>query len=664
MNGVEGRRRVVIEEVKPKVDCGRFPIKRTLGDKVVVEANVFADGHDTVACALLYRRESETLWHEVPMQPLGNDRWRAQFSVTELGRYFYTIEGWMESFQTWRKDLIKRLQAGQDVRVDLLIGAKLAEAAAGRASGTDAKRLSDWGRALRKEENRNPTLQQEVVLDEELAALAARYPDRSLSTRYQELPVTVDRVRARFGAWYEAFPRSWAPEAGRHGTFRDLEGRLDYIAGMGFDVLYLPPIHPIGRQFRKGKNNVTDSGSDDVGSPWAIGSDEGGHKSIHPDLGTLEDFRKLVRRAGEHGLEIALDVAYQCSPDHPYVREHPEWFRHRPDGTIQYAENPPKKYQDIYPLDFETPQWPGLWQELKSVVLFWMDQGVRIFRVDNPHTKPLPFWEWLIREVKDRNPEVIFLAEAFTRPKIMYGLAKVGFTQSYTYFTWRNTKSELTEYFTELTQSEVREFFRPNLWLNTPDILPEHLQHGGRPAFITRLVLAGSLGASYGLYGPAFELCDNQPREAGSEEYLNSEKYEIKHRDLNAPGSLKELIKRLNLARRDNPALQSDWSLRFHSVDNDMLLCYSKSSDDLSNVILVVVNLDFNYTQSGWVELDLAALGLDPDRPFQADDLMGTGRYLWQGPRNYIELNPHILPAHLFRIRRRVHMEKDFDYYL
>jgi len=663
MDGVEGRRRVVIEEVKPKVDCGRLPIKRILGDRVVVEADVFADGHDTVACALLYRREGETLWQEVPMQPLGNDRWRAQFPVTELGRYFYTIEGWMESFQTWRNDLLKRLQAGQDVCVDLLVGVKLVEAAAGRASGVDAERLNDWGRALRQEANRKPAPRQEVALDEELATLAARYPDRGLAARYQELPVIVERSQARFSAWYEVFPRSCAPEPGRHGTFLDLEGRLESIAAMGFDVLYLPPIHPIGRQFRKGKNNVTNSGSDDVGSPWAIGSDEGGHKSIHPQLGTLEDFRNLVRRAKEHGLEIALDIAYQCSSDHPYVREHPEWFRHRPDGTIQYAENPPKKYQDIYPLDFETEQWSELWQELKSVVLFWMDQGVRIFRVDNPHTKPFGFWEWLIREVRDQYPEVIFLAEAFTRPKVMYRLAKVGFSQSYTYFTWRTTKAELTEYFTELTQSDAREFFRPNLWPNTPDILPEYLQYGGRPAFITRLALAGTLGANYGIFGPAFELCENQPREPGSEEYLNSEKYEIKHRDLNAPGSLKELIGRLNRARRDNPALQSDWGLRFHSVDNDMLLCYSKSTDDLSNVILVVVSLDFNYTQSGWVQLDLAALGLDPDRPFQVHDLLGSGRYLWQGPRNYIELNPHVLPAHVFRIRRRIHTERDFDYY-
>ncbi|OFW26834.1 MAG: alpha-1,4-glucan--maltose-1-phosphate maltosyltransferase [Acidobacteria bacterium RIFCSPLOWO2_02_FULL_59_13] len=652
MNGGEGRKRVVIEKVQPEVNGGRFPIKRTVGEKVLVEANVFADGHDTVACALLHRRENETVWQEELMQPLGNDRWRAQFTVTELGRYFYSIEGWMDPFQTWRKDLLKRLQAEQDVRVDLLVGAELIEAAAGRASGADAKRLSDWEKALRKEGNRNPAPHQKVALDEELAALAARYPDRCCATRYQELPVTVDRVRARFGSWYEVFPRSCAPEPGRHGTFRDLEGRLESIAAMGFDVLYLPPIHPIGRQFRKGKNNVTDPSSDDVGSPWAIGSGEGGYKSIHPDLGTLENFRNLVRRAKQHGLEIALDIAYQCSPDHPYVKDHPEWFRHRPDGTIQYAENPPKKYQDIYPLDFETEQWSELWQEMKSVVLFWMDQGVRIFRVDNPHTKPFGFWEWLIREVRDQDPEVIFLAEAFTRPKVMYRLAKAGFTQSYTYFTWRNTKSELTEYFTELTQSEVREFFRPNLWPNTPDILPEYLQHGGRPAFITRLALAGTLGANYGLYGPAFELCENQPKEPGSEEYLNSEKYEIKHRDLNASGSLKELIGRLNRARRDNPALQSDWSLRFHSVDNDMLLCYSKSTDDLSNVILAVVSLDFNYTQSGWVQLDLAALGLEPDHPFQVHDLLGDGRYLWQGPRNYVELNPHILPAHLFRIRR------------
>jgi len=433
---------------------------------------------------------------------------------------------------------------------------------------------------------------------------------------------------------------------------------------MGFDVLYFPPIHPIGHTHRKGKNGVPSETPTDPGSPWGIGSQEGGHKAIHPQLGTLNDFRRFLDKAKEHGLEVALDVAFHCSPDHPYVKEHREWFKIRPDGTVQYAENPPKKYQDIYPLDFETEQWQELWEELKRVVLFWIDQGVRIFRVDNPHTKPFPFWEWLIQEVKQDHPDVIFLSEAFTRPKVMYRLTKLGFTQSYTYFAWRNTKAELIQYFTEMTQTEVREYFRPNLWPNTPDILTEQLQHGGRPAFMARLVLAATLGASYGIYGPAFELCENRPREAGSEEYLDSEKYEIKHWDIDRADSLKEFIGRVNRIRRENPALHNDWSLRFHKLDNDQLFCYSKSTPDVSNVILVVVNLSHYHTHSGWVELDLDTLGLDPERPFQVQDLLTNAYYLWQGSRNYVKVNPHSVPAHILLVRRRPRTEKDFDYYM
>jgi starch synthase (maltosyl-transferring) len=473
----------------------------------------------------------------------------------------------------------------------------------------------------------------------------------------------VDRPKAEFSAWYEIFPRSCSPVEGTHGTLRDCANRLPYVASMGFDVLYLPPIHPIGEKFRQGKNNVVNAEPTDVGSPWAIGAATGGHKSIHPDLGTIEDFDHLVEAAKEFGIEVALDIAFQCAPDHPYVREHPEWFRKRPDGTVQYAENPPKKYQDIYPFDFECEDWQGLWQELKSVFLFWVEHGVKIFRVDNPHTKPLPFWEWVIREIKREHPDVIFLAEAFTRPKVMKRLAKAGFSQSYTYFTWRNTKQELTEYFKELTEGNASEYFRPNLWPNTPDILPEGLQVGGRGAFMFRFVLASTLGANYGIYGPAFELCENTPREPGSEEYLHSEKYELKHRDLNWEWSLKEFIARVNSIRKANPALHSNRRLTFHETDNPLVICYSKTTEDFANVILVAVNLDPFHKQSGWVTLSLDSLGIESDQVFQAHDLITGSRFVWQGPRNYLELMPVTSPAHVMLLRKRVRTEQDFDYY-
>jgi starch synthase (maltosyl-transferring) len=658
-----GQRRVVIERVSPEIGCGRFPIKRVVGETVAVEADVFADGHDQVACELLYLREGEKEWQSSPMTALGNDRWRGEFPVPNAGRYEYTIEGWVDHFQTWRNGLSKRVAAGQDVHVDLLIGAELIEGAAGRAKGEDAGLLRHWARRIR--EVRDKQSATSFALEEDLFRAMHRYPERQFASRYEKpLAVVVDREKAGFSAWYEVFPRSCSPEAGRHGTFRDCEAWLPYIASMGFDVVYLPPVHPIGRAFRKGKNNSMVAEPDDVGSPWAIGSEEGGHTAVHPQLGTLEDFRHFVSEAAQRGLEVALDIAFQCTPDHPYVKHHPEWFRKRPDGTIQYAENPPKKYQDIYPLDFESRDWRALWSELKNVFQFWIDQGVRIFRVDNPHTKPFAFWEWVIGEIKKEHGDVLFLAEAFTRPHVMYRLAKLGFSQSYTYFTWRNTKQELTVYFTELTQTEVRDYFRPNLWPNTPDILPEFLQVGGRPAFMIRLILAVTLGASYGIYGPAFELCENTPAQPGSEEYLNSEKYELKHRDLHAAWSLQDLISRINGIRKKNAALQSNRNLRFHTTDNPMLICYSKTTDDLSNVIVVIVNLDSFHRQTGWVDLDLTALGLEADHAFQVHDLLGQGRYLWQGSRNYVELAPESLPAHILQVRRWVRTERDFDYYL
>ncbi|MFB6286634.1 MAG: maltotransferase domain-containing protein [Candidatus Bipolaricaulia bacterium] len=658
------RRRVAIEGVHPEINGGRFPIKRTVGERVVVEADVFADGHDVLAGVLLYRPAGQSDWHRSTLQPLGNDRWRGEFRVAELGPYVYTLEAWVDRFATWQRDLAKKADADQDVRVDLLVGAQLVETAAGRADGGDQRSLTDWATKLRDDAT-SPAERVAAALDDELHALMSRCAGPTAATRYpRELTVVVDRERARFSAWYEMFPRSCASEPGQHGTFADCEARLPYIAEMGFDVLYLPPIHPIGTTHRKGPNNAPEAGPSDPGSPWAIGSSEGGHKAVHPDLGTVEDFRRFVDRANDYGLEVALDVAFQCSPDHPWVSEHPEWFCTRPDGTIQHAENPPKKYEDIYPLNFETEDWANLWRELKRVFEFWIEQGIKIFRVDNPHTKPFPFWEWLIDELKSDHPDLILLAEAFTRPKVMYRLAKLGFTQSYTYFAWRNTREELERYFHELTQTEVREFFRPNLWPNTPDILTEYLQNGGRPAFVARLVLAATLGASYGIYGPPFELGENVPREPGSEEYRHSEKYEIRDWDLDAPHSLRPLIARINEIRRANAALQSNHSLRFHPVDNDQLVCYSKQSDDGANTIIVAVNLDPHHTQAGMVDLSLDELGIDGEEPYQVHDLLGEARYTWQGSPNYVELDPNVVPAHVFRVRHRARSEADFEYYV
>jgi starch synthase (maltosyl-transferring) len=669
MGDEAGRQRVVIEGVAPEIDGGRFAVKRTVGERVVVEADVFTDGHDAIACRLLWRPEAAAAWRELAMEPLGNDRFRAAFTAGELGRWLYTIVAWIDPFQTWRRDLKKRVDAGQDVAVDLRVGAGLVRAAGERALARgrkgDARVLAALAADLEKGKDPAPRLR--LALDEELGHLMDRYADRGHATALgRELAVVVERERARFSSWYEMFPRSAAP-AGGHGTLRDCAALLPYVAGMGFDVLYLPPIHPIGRIFRKGKNNAPEAGPDDVGSPWAIGSAEGGHKAIHPLLGTAADFRHLVAAAAELEIEIALDLAYQCSPDHPYVREHPEWFRKRPDGTIQYAENPPKKYQDIYPFDFECASWRELWAELKSIVDHWIGEGVRIFRVDNPHTKPFPFWEWLLGEVEREHPEVIFLAEAFTRPKLVYRLAKLGFTQSYNYFPWRNTKWELAQYFTELTQTPVCEFFRPNLWPNTPDILTERLQFGGRAVFVQRLILAATLGASYGLYGPPFELMEHEPRERGSEEYLDSEKYELRRWERDSPRSLREMIALVNRIRRDNPALQSDGTLRFHPTDNDQVLCYSKTAEDPAlgaNLIVVAVNLDPHHVQSAWIDLALPALGLDRDQPFQVHDLLTGARYLWHGSRNFVQLDPAQVPAHLLRVRRRVRSERDFDYFM
>ncbi len=663
LNETDGRRRVLIEGITPQVDGGRFPAKRTVGDQVRVEADIFTDGHDAIGASLLVRREGAAAWTEIAMQPLVNDRWTAAFRVAELGRYLYKVQGWVDHFETWRRDLLKRIDANSDATVDYLIGADLIDEAAKRAQGAGAKVLTTAAKALRT--SKDTAALRKVAADETLHALALKHPDKRFASESErELAIVVDPVRARFSSWYEFFPRSTANEPGKHGTFADCEKRLPYIAEMGFNVVYLPPIHPIGRTFRKGKNNNPVAEPGDCGSPWAIGAEEGGHKSILAELGTVDDFKHFIAAAKKHDLSVALDIAFQAAPDHPYVKDHANWFKQRPDGTIQYAENPPKKYQDIYPFDFESEDWPGMWEELKSVFLYWIGVGVTIFRVDNPHTKAFPFWEWCIGEIKRDHPEVFFLAEAFTRPKIMYRLAKLGFGQSYTYFPWRNGKRELTEYLTELTQTPVREFFRPNQWPNTPDILTEFLQMGGRPAFASRLMLAATLGANYGIYGPAFELEENVPVRRGSEEYLNSEKYEIRHWDLERPDSLRPLIARVNAIRNTNAALQNDISLRFHAIDNEELIAYSKESDDRGNLILTVVNLDPRHTQMGFVTLPLWELGIPEDCAYEAEDLLSGERYLWNGPRNYIELNPAQRAGHILKIHRRLKVETDFEYFL
>jgi starch synthase (maltosyl-transferring) len=646
-------RRVVVEHIYPEVDAGRFPIKRTTGETVVVNADVHADGHDMVAAALLHRRSGEADWTETRMTASGNDRWTAAFTVGTLGRYEYTVEGWIDRFGTWRHELSKKFGAGQDVTSELREGAQLVAGAHAGGAGADTEGAGVITESAAVLADTSVPAEQKVttVLDADLQRAMTARADRSRATRYERvLEVLVEPVRARYGAWYEMFPRSAGSDPTRSATFDEAAQRLSYIAGMGFDVLYLPPIHPIGKSFRKGPNNSLEAGPDDPGSPWAIGGEAGGHTAVEPGLGTLADFDRFVEAARAQGLEIALDLAYQASPDHPYVQAHPEWFRRRPDGSIKYAENPPKKYQDIYPINFESDAWQALWHELKGVIAFWIGHGVTIFRVDNPHTKPFRFWEWALGEIKREHPETIFLSEAFTRPKVMKFLAKAGFSQSYTYFTWRNTSAELTEYFTELTQTDLREYMRPNLFANTPDILHEYLQHGGRPAFQIRLVLAATLGASYGIYS-GYELAEHVPVKPGSEEYLDSEKYQVRVRNFDDPNSLAELVARVNGVRREHPALQRDWGLRFHPTDNPQLIAYSKRSVDGTDLVLTIVNLDPANMHHGFVQLPLADWGVGPQSTIEITDLLSLERYFWRGEWNYVRLDPVARPAHILAVQ-------------
>jgi starch synthase (maltosyl-transferring) len=571
------------------------------------------------------------------------------------------VRGHVCVFSSWCHDLKKRVDAGRDGAVDLQIGSSLVKEAAGRAKGKAKEQLTAWAADLIKPDRAAAV---KLALSKGLYTLMDEHLDLDKSVLYpKELKVNVERVRAGFSSWYEFFPRSWGTKPGVHGTFKEAARILPEISRMGFDIVYLPPIHPIGMAFRKGKNNNTSCVAGDPGSPWAVGSKDGGHKAVNPQLGTLQDFRDFIMKAKENNLEVALDIAFQCSPDHPYLKEHPSWFKWRPDGTVQYAENPPKKYEDIVPFNFETEDRVALWEELKSVFMFWAEQGVRVFRVDNPHTKPFLFWDWAIAEVRKVYPDVIFLSEAFTRPNIMYRLAKGGFTQSYTYFTWRNTKKEFDEYLTELTQTEVAEFFKPNFWPNTPDILADHLQRAGRSSFVMRAILASTLSSNFGIYGPAFELCVNEPF-PGKEEYVDSEKYEVKAWDWDKPGNIKDVLTKLNKIRRDNPALQMTRNIRFCKVNNEQIMAYYKATADYSNIIIVVVNLDPHHKHSGMVELPLHELGIDQAQPYAAEDLLTGEKFIWSGEKNFVELDPAKGGAHIIRVTRALHREQDFDYFL
>ncbi len=653
--------RVIIESISPNFDRGRYPAKRAQGEWMDVRAVIICDGHEKLKGDVLYRHESEKDWHRAPLTLEGNDIWHGRFPVDRLGFYYYTVEASIDRFAGWRDGLLKKIEACEHGWADFEAGFRLIEELIGKLT-FDHDRPYVWGKlnflrqvagSLMSGSYDEAAFHQvrDTLYDGHLEYLLHWIWDDPSTTRYKKgLPLQVDTKHANFSAWYEFFPRSKWTNMAWEGSFRDCHRRLEYIADLGFDIVYFPPIHPIGWTYRKGKNNALHASHDDVGSPWAIGSHEGGHKSINPRLGNFDDFANVVNHANYLGMKIALDIAFQCSPDHPYVHENPQWFKKRADGSIQYAENPPKKYQDIVPFDFECEDWKNLWLELKSIFDFWIEKGVRVFRVDNPHTKSLPFWEWALCSIRREHPDVIFLAEAFTRPHIMAHLAKIGFNQSYTYFTWRDTKEDLIQYMTELTKTDWLDFFRPNFWPNTPDILSDPLQRGGRAASMQRVILASMLSSNYGIYGPAYELLETRARPPENVEYIDSEKYDIREWDISKPYSIAPLIKKLNTIRRENSALQTNHTIKFHDIGNEQLIAFTKQTDDRSNLILIVVNLDYYQTQSGMLDLDLEVLGLDPEKPYELTDLLSGTSYTWNGWRNFVKLNPHAMPAHVFRI--------------
>ncbi|WP_396151177.1 alpha-1,4-glucan--maltose-1-phosphate maltosyltransferase [Flavobacterium sp.] len=644
---MQNQTRIIIESVKPQLDGGSFYIKRIVNQKVIVSAHVFADGHDVVECCVKFKHEKDKKWSEVRMIPTENDEWEAEFTVEKQGYYSYFIEGWVDYALNWQHGTERKINDNQHVKSELLEGAEYCQAILKEVTKEEKAYLNSAIKAFQDAKLYDSAIA--IALSDELHQIFKKYPTRTLANSSAELKVYVDRKKALFSTWYEFFPRSASETPGKHGTFKDCERLLPRVGEMGFDTLYFPPIHPIGEVNRKGKNNATTAEKGDVGSPWGIGSKHGGHKSTHPELGTIDDFKSLVKKAQSMGIEVAMDYALQAAPDHPYVKDFPQWFKWRPDGTVQYAENPPKKYQDIQPIYFESGDWKNLWKELLDVALFWVEEcGIRVFRVDNPHTKPFYFWGWLIGEIKKKHPDVLFLSEAFTRPKIMNELAKQGFTQSYTYFTWRNTKAELIEYVTELTQTEQKEFFRPNFWPNTPDILPFALQTGNESVYLQKYFLAATLSSSVGIYGPAYEYLVHQPMAKGKEEYLNSEKYEVYHWDWEAKNKLTTLITRINHIRKQLESLQQTNNIVFCKTDNEQLIAYYKFNDAKTDHTLMVCSLNAQNPLQAVVRLPLEEIG---NQPVKVTDLITGNSYVWDREWNFVELHP-ALPFHLFKIER------------
>ena len=647
-----GRNRVIIDTLSPALKAEKHPLKRVIGDAQEFRVHAFTDSHDIITVDFCHRRKGAKEWIKNSMHDAGNDEWTYNLQPWEIGLYEYCVIASIDHFGSWRHGFARKLEDGQSADVELTIGGDIVLEAAKRAKGDGKVRLKEFGNTL-KDSDRIDRERIDAAHNEELRALVARCFDAKLATQSPLHLLMVERKLAAFSTWYEYFPRSCGPDAKTHGTFEDAKSRLVEIDRMGFNIVYFPPIHPIGQAFRKGKNNTLTPSDTDVGSPWAIGAQSGGHKDILAELGNLDDFKSFIAAAADYEIEVAMDIAFQCSPEHPWVKQHSQWFKWRPDGTCQYAENPPKKYQDIVPINFESDDWENLWKELKSVFDYWIEAGVKVFRVDNPHTKSFPFWNWCILEIKTAHPEVIFLAEAFTRPKRKYDLAKAGFTHGYTYFTWRNTPSEMREYLTELTTSETKDYFWPNFWPNTPDILHDDLQVNSRAAYLGRYVLAATLSSNIGIYGPAYELMDFEPY-PGKEEYNHSEKYELKQWDWDQQGNLKGEIARINAIRNHHPALQRTFNLFFADSDNPHFLCYLKQNWDCSDQILVVVNMDWEHTQSGFINLPLDQLGLGEYDGFTVRDLYDPyeAEYTWQGSRNFIKINPHVRPAHIFKIRK------------
>ncbi len=641
--------RVIIENVSPEIDNGKFYIKRVAGEKVMVKADIFGDGHDAIRASILHKRTGDLKWAETFMRHETNDVWKGTFRVAQEGFYEYKIEGWVDQILNWYQGFKKKQAAGQDMKVELLIGANFLEEAANNYPNTIAEQLLQYTQLFRDQSNYEQAVQ--AVLADDFEQLVELYPLKRYVTTYaKNLRVRVGRPKELFSAWYEFFPRSTAAEVGKHGTFKDAERLIPRVAELGFDVIYFPPIHPIGKVNRKGKNNAVQAAPNEPGSCWAIGSEEGGHKAIHSALGTLDDFKHFIKEAEKYNIEVAMDIAFQAAPDHPWIKAHPEWFVWRPDGTIAYAENPPKKYQDIVPINFETSDWKNLWEELKSVFTYWLEQGVKIFRVDNPHTKSFRFWEWCTQAIQKDYPDAIFLSESFTRPKVMAQLAKGGYTQSYTYFTWRNTRREMEEYLTELTTTALREYFRPNFWPNTPDILAYEMMNANSNQFVKRFLLAATLSSNYGMYGPAYEFMDNTPMGNGKEEYYNSEKYEIKVHDWSLRNRMTDVITKVNQIRKNNAALQDTYNIHFTETGNEQLMSYIKISEDRSNIIWCIVNFDAENTQSGMVEVPRALLQLQAYETLQLQELLLGETYYWNAQSNYVELNPYRYPAHILKV--------------